>query len=182
MIIADEVQTGLGRTGKMLCSDHEEGFKPDMVTLGKSISGGMLPLSMVLANDDIMLLIKPGEHGSTYGGNPLAAAVGKTSVEVLIDEEMSKQSEEKGPFLLSLLNSIDSPLIKETRGKGLFCSLELSQKGIGKEFSKQLNLNGLACKNTHDNIIRLAPPLIITESEIEHGVEIISKTLKNFDI
>jgi ornithine--oxo-acid transaminase len=151
-----------------------------MVTLGKSTSGGMLPLSMVLADDDIMLLIKPGEHGSTFGGNALASAVGITAMEVLIDEEMCQQSAEKGPYLISLLKQLDNPLIHEARGRGLFCSLELNTKGVGKNIALALNLNGLACKNTHDNVLRLAPPLITTKEELEQGVDIINKTLKNF--
>lgn len=180
LMICDEIQTGLGRTGKMLCSDHEEGFRPDMVTLGKSLSGGFLPVSVVMCDDDIMLNIKPGEHGSTFGGNALACAVGKTAVEVLIDEKMCESSVENGEFLLQELRKINSPLIKEARGKGLFCSLELNKKGLGKDFITALNMNGLACKNTHDTVIRLAPPLVTTKEELTQGVEIIEKTLKEF--
>ena len=180
LMIVDEIQTGLGRTGKMLCSDHTEGFRPDMVTLGKSTSGGMLPLSLVMADDEIMMLIKPGEHGSTFGGNALSSAVGIAATEVIIEEELCKRSTESGAFLINELNRLDSPLIKESRGVGLFCSLELNKKGIGLKVAKALNKNGLACKNTHDSVLRLAPPLIITKEEMTLGVEIIAKTLKQF--
>lgn len=120
LMICDEIQTGLGRTGKMLCADHTEGFRPDMVTLGKSLSGGLVPLSCVLADDEIMLTIKPGEHGSTFGGNAIACAVGKTALEVIIDEELCQRSTENGKYLLDELKKVDSKLIKESRGLGLF--------------------------------------------------------------
>ena len=192
LMIVDEIQTGLGRTGKMLCAHHEEGFRPDIVTLGKSISGGLLPVSLVMCDDEIMLTIKPGEHGSTFGGNALAWAVGKTALEVIIEEDLCKKSEENGKFLVNELKSVKSRLIKDARGKGLFCSLELNQKGIGKKVIKALNKNGIACKNTHDTlinkilliycaVIRLAPPLVITKEELSQGVELIQKTLKEFE-
>uniref|UniRef100_A0A7S3IZG9 Ornithine aminotransferase n=1 Tax=Euplotes harpa TaxID=151035 RepID=A0A7S3IZG9_9SPIT len=181
LMICDEIQTGLGRTGKMLCVHHEDDFRPDMVTLGKSTSGGLLPLSLVMADDEVMLTIKPGEHGSTFGGNALACAVGKTALEVIIEEDLCKKSEENGAFLVRELKNIKSKFIKEARGKGLFCSLELNEKGLGKHVIASLNRNGLACKNTHDTTIRLAPPLITTKEELTQGVEIIEKTLKEFE-
>lgn len=181
LMIVDEIQTGLGRTGRMLCSHHEKNFRPDIVTLGKSISGGMMPLSLILADKELMDLIKPGEHGSTFGGNALACAVGKTALEVIIEEELCERSAENGLFLLKELKKLESKLIKETRGEGLFCSLELNARGIGKKFAMSLNKNGLICKNTHDNIIRFAPPLVISQDELAHGVEIIQKTLKEFE-
>ena len=119
-MISDEIQAGLGRAGKMLCSDYDEDYRPDMVTLGKSLSGGMLPVSVVLADDEIMLNIKPGEHGNTFGGNALACATSKTAIEVIIDEEMCQRSIDGGAYLLSELGRIDSSLVKESRGKGLF--------------------------------------------------------------
>ena len=181
LMVADEIQTGLGRTGKMLCSDHEEDFRPDIVTIGKAISGGMMPLSLILADADLMDLIKPGEHGSTYGGNALACAVGKTSLEVIIEEDLCEKSSVNGKFFLNELKRLSSKLIKESRGKGLFCSLELNVKGIGKKFAMALNKNGMIWKNTHDNVIRLAPPLVITQEELTRGIEIIQKTLKEFE-
>ena len=181
LIVSDEIQAGLGRAGKLLCAHNTEGYRPDMAILGKATSGGMLPLSLVMADDDIMLNIKPGEHGSTFGGNALASAVGRTAIEVIIDEDLCNRSIESGKFLLSELDKIDHHLVKETRGKGLFCSLELSRKGIGAAFTKHLNKNLLACKNTHDNIIRLAPPLTSSKEELTLGVEIIEKTLREFE-
>jgi len=181
LMIVDEIQTGIGRTGSMLCVEQSTGVRPDIVTLGKSISGGIVPLSVVLCDDEIMLTIKPGEHGSTFGGNAIASAVGITAIEVVIDEEMCQRSTENGKYLLDELDKIDSSLIKESRGRGLFCSLVLNKKGIGKDFISALNQNGLACKNTHDNIIRLAPPLITERSELDQGVEIIQKTLRQFE-
>ena len=139
LMIADEIQTALGRTGKMLCSDYEEDFRPDIVTLGKSISGGMMPLSLILADAELMDLIKPGEHGSTYGGNALAWAVGKTALEVIIEEELCEKSAVNGKFLLDELKKVSSKLMKEARGKGLFCSLELNVKGIEKKVALNLN-------------------------------------------
>lgn len=181
LMISDEIQAGLGRAGRMLCSDYDEDYRPDMVTLGKSLSGGMLPVSCVLANDDIMLNIKPGEHGNTFGGNALACAVSKTAIEVLIDEEMCKRSIDGGKYLLKELSNIKSPLIKDTRGKGLFCSLEVNRKGVGAKLAKALNKNGLLCKHTQDTVIRLAPPLVTNNEELAQGVEIIQKTLKEFE-
>lgn len=181
LMISDEIQAGLGRAGKLLCAHNTEGYRPDIVTLGKSTSGGLLPLSMILADDDIMLTVKPGEHGNTFGGNALACAVGKAALEVILDEDLCQRSVEGGEFLITELKKLDHPLVHDARGKALFCSLELSQKGIGAEFTKALNFNGLACKNTHDNIIRLAPPLNTSKEDLTIGVEIIHKTLKQFE-
>lgn len=181
LMIVDEIQTGLGRTGKMLCSHHEDDFRPDIITLGKSVSGGLLPVSLAMADDHVMLTIKPGEHGSTFGGNALACAVGKTAIEVIIEEDLCTKSTENGKFLVDELKRVKSRLIKDARGKGLFCSLELNEKGIGKKVIKALNRNGMACKNTHDTVIRLAPPLVSTKEELAYGVEIIQKSLKEFE-
>jgi ornithine--oxo-acid transaminase len=180
LFIADEIQTGIGRTGKMLACDHEQ-VKPDILILGKALSGGVLPVSAVLANDDIMLCIKPGEHGSTYGGNPLACAVTTEAMRVVMDEKLAANAQKMGGVLRSELKKIKHPLMKEVRGKGLLNAIEIndSQKSetawnLCLDFAK----NGLLAKPTHGNIIRLAPPLIITESQILDAVAIIEKTLE----
>ena len=181
MFIADEVQSGLGRTGKMLACDHED-VHADILILGKALSGGLLPVSAVLANDEIMLCIKPGEHGSTYGGNPLAAKVAVVALKVLIDENMIENAARLGEILLSELKSIKNDLVTLVRGKGLFCAMVIKPKN-GKnawDLCLALKENGLLAKPTHGDIIRFAPPLMITESELRECIDIIKKTLKEF--
>lgn len=181
LFIADEIQTGLGRTGALLACDHEQ-VKPDILILGKALSGGVLPVSAVLANDEIMLCIRPGEHGSTFGGNPLGCAVAREALQVILDEGMIENSKQLGAYLLEQLQGLRSPLIKSVRGKGLFCAIELHEEKdapSGYELCLELMKNGVLAKQTHQSIIRLAPPLVISRSEIDHSLESIRKVLEN---
>lgn len=179
LFIADEIQTGLARTGKMLACDHEN-VKPDILILGKALSGGVLPVSAVLANDDVMMNIKPGEHGSTYGGNPLACAVAMEALQVLKDENMAANAEAMGKLLRSKLKALNSPFIQSVRGKGLLNAITINH--TDKEAAWELCLimmqNGLLAKPTHGDKIRFAPPLIITAKQIEDCVSIIDKSLQ----
>ena len=182
LFIADEIQTGLGRTGKMLCCDHEE-VRPDILILGKALSGGTLPVSAILADDPIMLTIKPGEHGSTYGGNPLACRVAISALTVLRDEGMIQNSETLGILFREEMNNLHSPHIKLTRGMGLFNAIVIDHPGKDGAWKLCLELmkNGLLAKPTHGDKIRLAPPLVITQQELEECVDIIRKSLKVLD-
>lgn len=179
LMIADEIQTGLGRTGKMLACDHE-GVRPDILILGKALSGGTLPVSAVLADDEIMLTIQPGEHGSTYGGNPLACAVALSSLQVLVAENMIANAERQGQLLRELLTNLHSPYIKEVRGKGLLNAIviEHPNPAAAWELCLRMMKKGLLAKPTHGDKIRFAPPLIITEEQIHASVEIISSALQ----
>jgi len=180
LLIADEVQTGLARTGKMLACDHEN-VKPDILVLGKALSGGVFPVSAVLANDEIMLTIKPGEHGSTYGGNPLACKVAMTAVQVLLDENLADNAHHLGEMLRTELRNIKSDRIKLVRGKGLFNAIIIEEKdGIdAMDVCLQLKDNGLLAKPTHGDIIRLAPPLVINEDQLLECASIIRRTIEN---
>ena len=182
LFIADEIQTGLARTGKMLCCDHEE-VKPDILILGKALSGGTMPVSAVLADDDIMLTISPGEHGSTYGGNPLACSIAIASLKVLTDENMAANAEDMGTLLRKELKKIHSPHIDLIRGKGLLNAIVIkhSNKEAAWQLCLQLMENGLLAKPTHGDKIRLAPPLVITAGQIMECVGIIEKSLKVLD-
>jgi ornithine--oxo-acid transaminase len=179
LFVADEVQTGIARTGKLLASDWEN-IHPDIVILGKAISGGVLPVSAVLSTREIMLTIKPGEHGSTFGGFPLACAVAKAALEVVRDEKLTERSEELGHLFRSELAKIESPLIETIRGKGLLNAVVIKPKdGIEAwDVCVKLKENGLLAKPTHQHIIRFAPPLVITEDEIMECIEIIKKTIE----
>ena len=184
LFIADEIQSGLGRTGKRLACDHEN-VHPDILILGKALSGGTYPVSAVLANDDIMLCIKPGQHGSTYGGNPIACKVGIAALSVLRDEQLSENSERLGKILLKELKSIQAEypeLVKLVRGKGLFCAMVITERNGNSAWEVCLELmkNGLLAKPTHGDIIRFAPPLVINEEQLMECVSIIRKTLKGF--
>ena len=181
LFIADEVQTGLARTGKMLCCDHE-GVRPDILILGKAISGGMLPVSAVLADDDIMLNIKPGEHGSTYGGNPIAAKVAIAALSVLRDEKLAENAERLGKIFRDELNSFQHPMKKLVRGKGLLNAVIIEPHNGKKawDFCLALRDNGLLAKPTHEHIIRFAPPLVINEEQLRESIDIIKKTFKQF--
>jgi ornithine--oxo-acid transaminase len=179
LMIADEIQTGLGRTGKMLACDHE-GVKPDILILGKALSGGVMPVSAVLASDEIMLTIKPGEHGSTYGGNPLACAVAMAALKVLKEEGMVENSLNMGSVFRARMKKIEVPFIKEIRGKGLFNAIEIDPektKHSGWDICLKLMENGLLAKQTHENTIRFAPPLVINRNEIDYACDIIEETL-----
>ncbi len=178
LFIADEVQTGLARTGKLLACDHEE-VRPDILILGKALSGGVYPVSVVLADDDIMLCIKPGEHGSTYGGNPVAAKVAMAALEVLKEENLAERAEELGKKFRAELRKIDSPMVELVRGKGLLNAIVIKPTD-GKtawDVCVALKENGLLAKPTHEHIIRFAPPLVITEEQLMECVDIIRKTI-----
>ncbi len=178
LLIADEIQTGLARTGKMLACDHEE-VRPDILILGKALSGGTLPVSAVLCDDDIMMNIRPGEHGSTYGGNPLACAVAIAALQVLKDENLAENAAAMGTILRNELAKLNSPFIKTIRGKGLLNAIviEHSNPDASWDFCLSLKENGLLAKPTHGDKIRFAPPLIITKAQIEESVGIIAKSL-----
>lgn len=177
LMIADEIQTGLCRTGKMLACDHE-GVRPDILILGKALSGGVLPVSAVLSSDEVILGIKPGEHGSTYGGNPLACRVAIESLQVLKDERLAENAEKMGNLFRDALRSMDYPWVAEVRGKGLLNAVEIDHDAGVHAWDVCLKLmeNGLLAKPTHDCIIRLAPPLVITEEQLKEALDIISRT------
>jgi ornithine--oxo-acid transaminase len=179
LFMGDEIQTGLGRTGKMLACDHEN-VRPDILILGKALSGGTMPVSAVLADDAIMLNIKPGEHGSTYGGNPLACAVAIESLKVLKEENMLENAAVMGQLLRDELQKIDSPLLSVIRGKGLLNAIVIDHpnKEAAWELCMELKENGLLAKPTHGDKIRFAPPLIITKKQILECVDIIADSLK----
>lgn len=185
LFIADEVQTGIARTGKMICCDHH-GFKPDILILGKALSGGVLPVSAVLSSDEIMLTIRPGEHGSTYGGNPLGCEVAMAALQVVKDENLCHNSELMGELFRTKLNEYikTSKIIKLVRGKGLLNAIVINDNEESERawnICLKLKENGLLAKPTHGNIIRFAPPLTITKKQIETAVNIIIKTIKDFE-
>jgi len=182
LFVADEIQTGLGRTGKMLACDHED-LHPDILILGKALSGGVLPVSAVLADDGIMLTIKPGEHGSTYGGNPLACAVAVTALTVLRDEKMAENAAVMGNYFRAGLASIKSPHVEIIRGKGLLNAIVIGDHGPDTAWNLCLALkeNGLLAKPTHGNKIRFAPPLVINRTQIDECLEIIEDSLKSLN-
>jgi len=179
LFIADEIQTGLARTGKMLACDHEA-VRPDILILGKALSGGTLPISAILADDIVMMQIKPGEHGSTYGGNPLACAVAMKSLEVLKTEKMAENAEAMGKILRAELEKLNSPLIKLVRGRGMLNAIVINHKDpeVSWELCLHLRDLGLLAKPTHGDKIRFAPPLIITEAQIKEAVGIIGAALQ----
>lgn len=181
LMIADEIQTGLCRTGKMLACDHEN-IKPDMLILGKALSGGTMPVSAVLADDEIMLTIQPGEHGSTYGGNPLACAVAMAALEVLKEEKLDVKAETLGQYFREEIIKLNSPLIGTVRGKGLLNAIVINHPNpeAAWDICLQLKENGLLAKPTHGDKIRLAPPLVITKSQLDDCISIIDKTLRQF--
>jgi len=179
LFIADEVQTGIARTGKLLACDHEN-VRPDVLILGKALSGGVLPVSAVLADDDIMLVIKPGEHGSTFGGNPLACKVAVSALEVVKEEKLAERAEKLGKIFRDELAKINSPMIELIRGKGLLNAIVIKPTN-GKEawdVCLKMKENGLLAKPTHQHIIRFAPPLVITEEQILEAVKIIKTSLE----
>ena len=177
MLILDEIQTGLGRTGKLLAEEHE-GIEADLTLIGKALSGGFYPVSAVLSNSEVMNVLQPGEHGSTFGGNPLACAVARTALKILIDERMIENAAEMGALFLDGLKQIANPLIKDVRGKGLMLAVEFyPEAGGARQFCLRLKENGLLCKETHQNTIRFAPPLIITQTEIEWALDRISSVI-----
>ena len=185
LYIADEVQTGIARTGKMLASDYEDA-RPDILILGKALSGGVLPISAVLADDDIMLCIKPGEHGSTFGGNPLACKVAQSALEVVIEEDLAKNAAELGEVFRSELSKrlLDNKLVKLIRGKGLLNAIVINdteESSTAWDICLALRDNGLLAKPTHGNIIRFAPPLVINKKQLLLCIDIIVNTLNTFE-
>lgn len=177
LLAVDEIQSGLGRTGKLFCFEHE-GIRPDIVVIGKALGGGCVPISGILADDEVMGVFAPGDHGSTFGGNPLACAVARTAIRVLIDEGMVENSARLGAYFIERLRSLKSKKIKEVRGKGLWIGVELTpDAGGARRFCEDLQHEGLLCKETHVNIIRFAPPLVITRAEIDWAMERIAKVL-----
>ena len=184
LYIADEVQTGIGRTGKMLASDYENS-KPDILILGKALSGGVFPVSAVLANDEIMMCIKPGEHGSTFGGNPLACVVAKAALEVIVEEKLSENAYELGVYFREKINDFikTSTLVNLVRGKGLLNAIVINDSENSKtawNLCLKMKENGLLAKPTHGNIIRFAPPLTITKEQLDNCIGIIISTLNNY--
>lgn len=176
LFIADEIQTGLGRTGKMFACEWEN-IEPDVYILGKALGGGVMPISAVVANDDILGVLNPGSHGSTFGGNPLACAVSIASLEVIEEEKLVERSLELGQYFKEELLKISSPIIKEVRGRGLFIGVELYEPA--RKYCEQLKEKGLLCKETHEYVIRFAPPLIITKEQIDWALERIKEVLEN---
>ncbi|MFP4017612.1 MAG: ornithine--oxo-acid transaminase [Bacteroidales bacterium] len=182
LLMADEVQTGIARTGKILACDHE-GVKPDVLILGKAISGGLYPVSAVLADDEIMLAIQPGEHGSTYGGNPIAAKVAIEALEVVKEENLAENAEKLGKIFREEFRSIKSEMIQEVRGKGLLNAVVIKNKE-GKtawDVCVSMKENGVLAKPTHGNIIRFAPPLVITEEQLRDAMDKIKETFKQYE-
>ncbi len=181
LLIADEIQTGLGRTGKLLACQHE-GIKPDGLILGKALGGGIFPVSMFLAREDVMKVFRPGDHGSTFGGNPLGAAIGLEALNILVEEKLPERSAEMGAYLIDQLRGIDSPLIKEVRGRGLFVGIDIDPAlGKARAVCEALLERGLLSKETHETVVRLAPPLIIGKAEIDWAVEQIREVLNEMD-
>lgn len=181
LLAADEVQTGLGRTGKMLACDHED-VRPDLLILGKAASGGMYPVSCVLADDPVMLTIKPGEHGSTYGGNPLAAKVSLAAMKVLLDEHLAENAEKIGKIFRDEMRDFDSPLIEQVRGKGLLNAIQIRPVNGKQAWDLCLAMkeNGILAKPTHEHTIRFTPPLIINEDQMREAISLIQKTMGEF--
>jgi ornithine--oxo-acid transaminase len=177
LFIADEIQTGLGRTGKLLACEHEN-IRPDALILGKALGGGILPVSMFLARRDVMNVFSPGDHGSTFGGNPLGAAVGLEALNILVDEDLAGNSAAMGKRLTDQLRAIDCPLIHDIRGRGLFVGLEIDPAGAqARDVCKALMARGLLSKETHSTVVRLAPPLIISAAQIDWAATQIQEVL-----
>lgn len=179
LLVCDEVQTGLGRTGTLLACEHD-GVHPDALILGKALGGGMLPVSLFLARQEVMNVFQPGDHGSTFGGNPLAAAVGLEALNVLIEENLVEHSAEMGDYFIAQLEKLRSPLIKDIRGRGLFIALEIKPSlANARQVCEHMAHHGLLSKETHDTVVRLAPPLTITQQQIDETVESIQSSLND---
>ncbi len=180
-LVFDEIQTGLGRTGKFFAEEHE-GVESDVTLIGKALSGGCYPVSAVLSNEDVLGVFMPGEHGSTFGGNPLACAVAREALKVLVDENLVENARDLGAYFKERLQAIDSPHVKEVRGRGLLIGVELKHElGGARPFCEKLREKGLLCKETHDHVIRFAPPLVITKEEIDWAVERVAEVLTATD-
>jgi ornithine--oxo-acid transaminase len=177
LLVVDEIQSGLGRTGKLFAYEHE-GVRPDIVIIGKALSGGMYPVSAIVADDEVMGVFKPGQHGSTFGGNPVGAAVAREALRVLVEERLAERSAELGEYFMSRLAEIKSPHVDQVRGKGLWIGVVLKpEAGGARRFCEALQRRGLLCKETHENVIRIAPPLTITREEIDWASDQIRDTL-----
>jgi ornithine--oxo-acid transaminase len=177
LLVVDEIQSGLGRTGKLFGYEHE-GIRPDIVIIGKALSGGMYPVSAILADDEVMGVFHPGEHGSTYGGNPLGTAIARDAIKVLVDEDLVQNSATVGSYFLGKLREIESKHIKEIRGRGLWISIELKpEAGGARRFCEALMEEGILCKDTHGTTLRISPPLTIEHHEVDWAVERIAKVL-----
>lgn len=179
LFCADEIQTGLGRTGKLFCFQHE-GVRPDIVIMGKALSGGLYPISAIACDNWVMEVFEPGTHGSTYGGNPLASAIGIAALDVIVDEKLADRAAEVGGYFLDRLQTLSNPKIREVRGKGLLLAIEFTEP-IAKSFCKKLKSKGLLAKDTHAVTVRFAPPLVITREEIDQAFAIISSALSDFE-
>ena len=175
LFIADEIQAGLGRSGKLFACDWDN-VTPDIIILGKALGGGVIPISCIVANKDILGVFEPGSHGSTFGGNPLACAVSSAAIDVILDEKLHERSHELGTYFLNELRQISNPIIKEVRGRGLFIGMELTEPA--RPYCEFLMKEGLLCKETHDNVIRFAPPLIIEISDLDWAIEKIKKVME----
>jgi ornithine--oxo-acid transaminase len=172
LFVLDEIQTGLGRTGKMFAYDHERGAEPDLLVLGKALGGGVYPVSAVLGNRAIMTLLRPGDHGSTFGGNPLAAAVGRTALRVLVHEHLPERAAAQGEYLFAKLRELQAPCVAEIRGRGLLIGLEIAASaGTARAYCERLAERGVLAKDTHEQVIRLAPPLTVERPELDWLVE-----------
>jgi ornithine--oxo-acid transaminase len=177
LLITDEIQTGLGRTGRLFASDWED-VRPDVVVIGKALAGGFYPVSAVLASREVLGVFRPGDHGSTFGGNPLACAVAREAVRVLVDEDLAERADREGRYFMGRLARIESEHIKEVRGRGLLIGVELvPEAGGARRFCEALQEKGLLCKETHETVIRFAPPLVITREEIDWALERIEPVL-----
>ena len=175
LLIVDEIQSGLGRTGKLFAHQHE-GVKPDAIIVGKALSGGFYPVSAVLAKKEVLGVFNPGDHGSTFGGNPLGCAIARTALQVLVEEKMVERSAELGAYFLEQLKTIQSPELQEVRGKGMWIGIEM--KGKARPYCEALKELGILCKETHDHVIRIAPPLTITREEIDWAVKRIKQVIE----
>jgi ornithine--oxo-acid transaminase len=181
LFIVDEIQTGLGRTGKLLACQHE-GVQPDGLILGKALGGGILPVSMFLARRDVMEVFTPGDHGSTFGGNPLGAAVGLEALTILVDEQLAENSARMGAYLLEELRRIDSPVVSEVRGRGLFIGMEIDPEfASARAICEALMERGLLSKETHETVVRLAPPLVIGKAELDWAIRQIREVIGGID-
>ncbi len=177
MLVADEIQTGLGRTGKLLAEEHE-GIEADLTLVGKALSGGFYPISAVLSNSEVLGVLRPGEHGSTFGGNPLACAIARTALKVLIEEGMIENAAEQGAYFLDGLKAIRSNSIRDVRGRGLMLAIEFHPEvGGARQFCETLKDEGILCKETHEDTIRFAPPLVITRDQVDWALERIERVL-----
>jgi len=178
LFVLDEIQTGLGRTGKMFAYEHEPGAEPDVLVLGKALGGGVYPVSAVLASRALMTLFRPGDHGSTFGGNPLAAAVGRAALRVLVDEKLAERAASQGEYLLTALRGLRASCIEEIRGRGLLIGIEIkSSAGTARELCERLMQRGVLAKDTHEQVIRLAPPLTVERAELDWLVEQLREVL-----